>query len=210
MVNLSDVDCSVYNTRMNPKRTSEWQALSARERILATACELFYVDGVRATGVDRLIADSGVTKVTFYRHFPSKNDLIRAFLDDRHERWMLWFTEALLRHRVVVGNGANALVPALREWFHHESYRGCAFINAVAEVGGVLPDVHAIAQQHKRAMTKVIAGLLPPSKRRQQVALALAVAIDGAIVRAQIEMSPTSGLNALKHLIRAITSHESL
>ena len=72
--------------------------LSARERILLTAHDLFYSDGVRATGIDKVIAEARVTKVTFYRHFPSKNDLIRAYLDYRHERWMSWFKDALNRH----------------------------------------------------------------------------------------------------------------
>ena len=60
---------------------------SARDRILRTAHDLFYRDGIRATGIDRVIAESGVAKLTFYRHFPSKNDLIRAYLDYRHQRW---------------------------------------------------------------------------------------------------------------------------
>jgi AcrR family transcriptional regulator len=58
--------------------------LSARDRILRTAHDLFYADGLRATGIDRVIAEAGVTKVTFYRHFPSKNDLILAYLNLRH------------------------------------------------------------------------------------------------------------------------------
>ncbi|WP_394700542.1 TetR/AcrR family transcriptional regulator [Thiomicrorhabdus sp.] len=65
--------------------------LPARERILLTAHDLFYREGIRATGIDRLIREAGVTKVTFYRHFPSKNDLILAFLHYRHQRWMDWF-----------------------------------------------------------------------------------------------------------------------
>ena len=72
--------------------------LPARERILRKAHDLFYAEGLRATGIDRVIAEAGVTKVTFYRHFPSKNDLILTYLNLRHERWMKWFTEALERH----------------------------------------------------------------------------------------------------------------
>ncbi|MBC8948429.1 hypothetical protein Xets_01100 [Xenorhabdus sp. TS4] len=67
----------------------------ARERILKTAHMLFYRDGIRATGIDRIIKESEVTKVTFYRHFPSKNDLILAFLDYRHELWIQWFKKSL-------------------------------------------------------------------------------------------------------------------
>jgi len=61
---------------MQTNKTRVSPTLPARERILLTAHELFYRDGIRATGIDRVIAESGVTKVTFYRHFPSKNDLI--------------------------------------------------------------------------------------------------------------------------------------
>ena len=75
-----------------------WQDLPARDRLLHTAHALFYRDGIRATGIDRVIAESGVTKVTFYRHFPSKNDLICAYLEYRHTGWMAWFGDALQRH----------------------------------------------------------------------------------------------------------------
>ncbi len=73
--------------------------MSARDRILQTAHDLFYRDGIRATGIDRIIAEAQVTKVTFYRHFPSKNALVGAYLDYRHALWMGWFADALHRHR---------------------------------------------------------------------------------------------------------------
>src|SRR3954466_2513091 len=93
-----------------------------RQRILHTAHDLFYRDGIRATGIDRVIAESGVAKVTFYRQFASKDDLILAFLEYRHERWMTWFTQALARH----GGRTSAIAPALAEWFSGPDYRGCA------------------------------------------------------------------------------------
>ena len=70
-----------------------------RERILHAAHDLFYRDGIRATGIDRVIAESGVAKVTFYRQFASKDELVLAFLALRHERWMAWFEDALARRR---------------------------------------------------------------------------------------------------------------
>ncbi|TXH75477.1 TetR/AcrR family transcriptional regulator [Thiobacillus sp.] len=173
---------------------------SARERILYTAHELFYRDGVRATGIDRVIAESGVTKVTFYRHFPSKNDLIRAYLAYRHTRWMAWFTDALARH----GGGAGAIVPAVEEWFRDACYRGCAFINSVGELGGTLPDVIEIAYSHKQDMAAAIAAVLPKSRQRAQIAQAVALAIDGAIVRAQFDPSPNAALAALRRIINAL------
>ncbi|MDP3877021.1 MAG: TetR/AcrR family transcriptional regulator [Methylobacter sp.] len=160
--------------------------LSARDRILLTAHDLFYRDGIRATGVDKIIAEAGVTKVTFYRHFPSKNDLIRAFLDYRHQRWMNWFKEALARHGAQSGGGLTPLVPTLTEWFENPIYRGCAFINSVSELG-TLAEVVKISKSHKQDMTEVLAELLPPSPMREQLATAVAIAVDGAIVKAQFE-----------------------
>ena len=176
--------------------------LSARERILLAAHDLFYRDGVRATGIDRVIAESGVTKVTFYRHFPSKNDLIQAFLDARHRRWIDWFTDALQRH----GGGAKsatAVVMAMREWFESQTFRGCAFINSAVELGGSQPAVMATSREHKQDMVKAIAAILPPSPERDADALAIAVAVDGAIVRAQYDVSPEAALQALARLLAA-------
>ncbi len=161
--------------------------LPARERILLTAHDLFYRDGIRATGVDRLIAASGVAKLTFYRHFASKDELIRAFLAYRHERWMAWLLEALQRHGATPAGGLAPLIGALAEWFADPLFRGCAFINTVAEVGASLPDTVVIAQNHKRDMAEVIATLLKPGSQREAIAQAVAVAVDGAIVRAQME-----------------------
>lgn len=175
----------------------------ARERILLTAHDLFYAEGIRATGIDRVIAESGVAKVTFYRHFPSKNDLVRAFLEHRHERWMAWFAAALERHGAHRGKGLGALAPALADWFRDGAYRGCAFLNSAGELGGTVPEVLAIARRHKREMTSLIAGLLPPSRQRERDADAIALAVDGAIVRAQIDGTPDAALKALTRLLRS-------
>lgn len=186
-----------------PVTAAEREALPAKERILLTAYALFYQEGIRATGIDRIIAESGVTKVTFYRHYPAKTDLIRAFLVYRHKRWLAWFTAALQRH-----GGANAglaaLVPTLAEWLGSADYRGCAFINTVVELGGSLPDALEIAREHKAAMTHAIAGLLPDMPLRLADAQAAAQAVDGAIVRAQLDAAPTDALHALARLLAGL------
>jgi AcrR family transcriptional regulator len=180
-------------------------ALPARDRILEAAHGLFYSEGIRATGIDRVIAESGVTKVTFYRHFPSKNDLICAYLEYRHQRWMDWFMDALRRHQTGKNVCAlDALVPALSEWFNHENFRGCAFINGVGEVGIAIPEVMTISRSHKDDMTKAISELLPSSRRKKALAQAIAVAVDGAIVKAQFDESPETALQGLKLLLESV------
>lgn len=171
-------------------------ALPARERILATAYRLFYREGIRATGIDKVIAEAGVTKVTFYRHFPSKDALVLEFLDLRHRRWMDWFVDALDRH----ASGSRrrvAVVAAVEEWLTADSFRGCAFINSVNEIGAELPEVYAITARHKADMVAAIKATLPPGPNRARTAQALGVAIDGAVVQAQCQRDATPAVRAL-------------
>lgn len=191
------------------KSANPTSVLPARQRILVTAHDLFYREGIRATGIDRIIAESGVTKVTFYRHFPSKNDLIMAYLEHRHLLWIDWLNETLERHRGPGREVATRLVTVFREWFESEGYRGCAFLNAVVELGRTLPEVAEIATRHKNEVMEIIARLLPESPDRQGSALAIAVALDGAILRAQMEKAPKSALAALETLLKAIINGES-
>lgn len=174
----------------------------ARERILLAAHELFYREGVRATGVDRVIAAAGVTKVTFYRHFPGKNDLVLAFLDHQHACWTSWFTGALQRHRPRHGEPLAALVPAIAEWLSDAGFRGCAFLNTVGELGHALPEATAACRRHKQAMATIVAGLLPASRQRLRHARAIAAAIDGAVMHAQFEPDAKAALQALRDLLR--------
>jgi AcrR family transcriptional regulator len=189
---------------MSPATHARQTRSSARERILLTACALFYRDGVRATGIDRVFAAAAVTKATFYRHFPSKNVLVEAFLQYENVRWMNWFNAALQRHAASGAPDLDALLPTLREWFTGDSFRGCAFINTLVELGDVVPAVVDIAREHKQAMTVAIGGLLPPSRHRRRDAQAIAVAVDGAIVRAQLETTPAAALKALARLLRGV------
>ncbi|OBS10065.1 TetR/AcrR family transcriptional regulator [Acidihalobacter prosperus] len=175
--------------------------IPAKERILLAAHDLFYRQGIRATGIDRIIADSGVTKVTLYRHFPSKNELVRAFLDYRHTRWMEWFKSTIKRH----GQNIDALVPTLMDWFQGEDFRGCAFINTVGELATDFPEVVDLARRHKEAMTAAIFDLLPAMHNRDLIAHALGIAVDGAIVRVQYGQRPEDTANALTEIIRALT-----
>ncbi|WP_296942842.1 TetR/AcrR family transcriptional regulator [uncultured Massilia sp.] len=165
---------------------------SARERILDVARRLFYRDGLRATGIDRIVAESGVAKMSLYRHFPSKNDLIGAFLDWRHEHWMTWFTgavEARLAHTPELA----VLADALGEWFAQDDFRGCAFINAVAETGaGDEPRHLAQAFAHKQALEAYIADVAARLglAGREAVAQEAMLCVEGMIVRAQFRPDP--------------------
>lgn len=177
-----------------------------RERILLVAHDLFYGEGIRATGIDRIIEKSKVAKVTFYRQFPSKDDLVRAYLAYRHERWMSWLRSSLERHRARGVSPMNTLLATFEEWFGCDDFRGCAFLNSTAELGASAPDILEAVRQHKDDMAALFESLLPKAAGRALKARALAVAVDGAILHAQMAMPLASVLQALRALIHPIFS----
>ncbi|MFN8197984.1 MAG: TetR/AcrR family transcriptional regulator [Nakamurella multipartita] len=126
-------------------------ASPARERILETAFRLFYARGIRAVGVDLIIAESGVAKATFYKHFPAKDELVLAYLDKVDG---IWTGQLQAAAEAAGSNPADQLVglfDALGTACRRDGYRGCAFINAAAEAVPGTP-VHVRTVAHKRAV----------------------------------------------------------
>ncbi|MGN5477796.1 TetR/AcrR family transcriptional regulator [Cupriavidus basilensis] len=155
---------------------------------METAARLFYQDGFRATGIDKIIAESGVAKMSLYRHFSSKDELIAAFLDWRHDFWMRWFTEEV-ESRLAVRKELSVLAEALGVWFSRVDFRGCAFINVVAEAGSTGNPQHLEqAASHKHDLERYIAGLAGriglPSPAT--VAADAMLVVEGMIVRFQM------------------------
>ncbi len=113
---------------------------NARERILDTAYELFSRRAVRDVGVDELIEQAGVAKATLYRHFPSKDDLVIAFLERREERWTLAWVEAEARRRATTPEEQLlAIFELFDEWFQRDDFEACSFINVLLELGPAHP-----------------------------------------------------------------------
>ena len=127
-----------------PRQQSSPQA---RERILDTAYELFSRRGVRAVGVDEVIERAGVAKATLYRHFPSKDELVLAFLEQREQRWTLDWVEAEARR-----GGSTpeeqllAIFDAFDGWFRRDDFEACSFINVMLEMGPEHPAGRASVQ----------------------------------------------------------------
>lgn len=168
--------------------TKTQPAGSARDRILETASRLFYQEGLRATGIDRIIAESGVAKMSFYRHFPSKADLIAAYLNARHDQWMAWFTGEVDERIGKSGRGLEVIADVLGDWFRQPDFRGCAFINTLAESGAAAGQEQHIAVEHKqqlKAYLEKLARQLGLARPRQTAEMAIVI-IEGAIVRAQM------------------------
>lgn len=160
---------------------------TARERLLQTASRLFYERGFRAVGVDEIVAESGVGKMTLYRHFPSKDDLVVAYLERSQAAFDDWFEAALAR-----GDGPRVkLVMAfetLAELAQSPHCLGCTFQVSAAEFPDPKHVAHRIAVRHKRrirarfARIAKAAGLSEPHILADQ----LLMLMDGAWVAARM------------------------
>ncbi|MFD1939476.1 MULTISPECIES: TetR/AcrR family transcriptional regulator [Nonomuraea] len=153
----------------------------ARERLLVTADALFYAEGVRAVGVERILGDSGVGRASFYRHFPGKEDLVVAVLRRRDQAWRAWLAERVN----ALGGEALNVFDALAEWFARADFHGCAFINAMVEAtpGSA---AHQLAVAHKERVTSYVTGLLAESGHPdvERLACQIVLLMDGAMVTA--------------------------
>ncbi|WP_431966347.1 TetR/AcrR family transcriptional regulator [Nocardia sp. bgisy134] len=161
-------------------------ATQARQRLLTTAEELFYAEGVRAVGVDRLLQESGVGRASFYRHFASKDDLVVAVLEDRDRRWLDWLRESVEARAATPEDAPLAVFDALAERFARKDFRGCAFINTMIEVADRDSAAHRVADRHKRRVIEYLGELLTAAGRADAEELAgeFALLVDGAIVTA--------------------------
>ena len=170
---------------------------SAHDRILDTAYRLFYARGIRAVGVDLIIAESGVAKATFYKHFPSKEELVIAYLDKVDGIW----TGQLRAAAEAAGPGpADQLVglfDALGTACRRGGYRGCAFINAAAEAMPGTP-VHDRTVAHKQAVLAWVRDLaaLAGAADPDALARALTLLLDGGLADGALAANPEAAAAA--------------
>lgn len=132
----------------------------ARERILHTAYDLFSHHGVHPIGVDRIVAESEVAKVTLYRHFRSKDALVIAFLERREERWTkAWLQAEVERRASAPGDQLLAVFDVFSEWFQESDFEGCSFINVLLEFTERSHPVHVVAVAHLASIRDFLRGL---------------------------------------------------
>ncbi len=145
--------------RMARSLQSTSRAIPVRERILDTSYELFSRRGIRAVGVDELIERAGVAKASLYRHFPSKDDLVVAFLERREQRWTNGWVEQEARRRASSPEEQLlAIFDAFDEWFRREDFEACSFINVLLEMGPRHPAGSA-SVRHLENIRSIVRGL---------------------------------------------------
>jgi AcrR family transcriptional regulator len=164
-----------------------------RQQLLEAAARRFYADGLAATGIDTITAEAGVAKMSLYNNFSSKADLVRAYLEARHEEWL-----ALYRRRLERAQDPREAVLAVFDAYadhaalaYEHGFRGCGLLNAAAELPAGDPG-RAVVRAHKEEVERLLArhleSLLPgrPGEARA-MAEHLAFLLEGAMARAGLE-----------------------
>ena len=166
--------------------------LSARTRLLAAAADCFYDQGVNATGIDTIIATAGVAKMSLYNNFASKDELVLAYLQARHEEWL-----ELYRSRAKRATGPRERILAVfdayvdhAEFAYRHGFRGCGLLNAAAELPAGTPG-RDLVRQHKEEVESLLErhlvelGVGP--ERAASIGEQLAFLLEGAMARAGLE-----------------------
>lgn len=170
---------------------------SRRDDLVETALKLFYQHGFNATGIDRILAESGVAKMTLYKHFRSKDELILAALNLRDERFRNWLMAEIEKASPDPAERLLAMFDALEQWFLGKAFKGlgfsgCAFINAAGEFGDQSHPAHRLACEHKVRIVEYLArlcreaGFVDPDQLAEQ----LAMLKEGAIATAHVRDMP--------------------
>jgi AcrR family transcriptional regulator len=166
---------------------------SARARLLAAAAECFYDHGVNGTGIDTITAAAGVAKMSLYNNFASKDELVLAYLQERHEEWL-----GLYRRRLASATDARERVAAVldayvdhAEMAYRHGFRGCGLLNAAAELPAGAPG-RQLVRRHKEEVEALLAAHLAELHGLQTAQVAdlaeqLSFLLEGAMARAGLE-----------------------
>jgi AcrR family transcriptional regulator len=173
---------------MNANVITQTRDMSAREKILQTASELFYREGIRAIGVDTIVEQSGVAKTSLYRWFPSKDALIAAFLEDQDRRFWQWWDKVVARHPDAPHEQLRALLAGMVKRLGSPQYRGCPFMNTTAEFADVDHPGRVVARANREQMRRRLNGIVSALGVADPARLAdqLLLLVNGAYAAAQV------------------------
>lgn len=172
---------------------------NTRDRITATALNLFFAHGFHGVGLDQIISKVGLTKTTFYNHFESKDELIIAAIQMRDQWEAIAFEKTISQYSDGTPKGTIlAIFEALNQWFNDPSYAGCLFINACAEFPSTHDPVHIAAAQHYNKVGELLLPLCEQVGAEDPKALAhqLELLGEGAVIMRMIKGDNTAAKSA--------------
>jgi len=169
-----------------------------KQHLVATALTLFNKNGYHATGIDLILAQSGVSKATLYKHFRSKDELILAALQQRHEQVINNLNNTINKANQNGSCSVLAIFDSLDEWFNSEAFFGCNFINASAEYNDPNNPITVYSIEHKKMIVELIREqlLLKHPDKMSNKAEQIGLLVEGAIVMAHTQGIKKSALMA--------------
>ena len=176
---------------MSPRQKS-LESTPKRDLLLDTANRLFYRDGYHAVGIDTILAEAGLAKMTLYHHFKSKEDLIVAALERRAQQIMAERAAAVEAAGASPRRRLLAVFDSYAQWFNRRDFNGCAFIRAVGEYPDLRSAVHAVVARQKEAGRQFLAGLIEEMgvSPAPELAAQIQLLLEGAIVTAHTHGDP--------------------
>jgi AcrR family transcriptional regulator len=169
-----------------------------RDELVQKALEAFNNHGFQATGMDRLVLETGISKTSMYKHFSSKDDLILAVLELRDTQFRNWLIERMQALGDTPIARILALYDVLEEWFAKSDFKGCMFIRAAAEFQDKTHPVRQQSATHKQRIEDLLKGLAEEAGLKNPALLArqLVLLKEGAIIAAHVQQSPTAAADA--------------
>ena len=160
----------------------------ARAAVLQSANAVFYARGIAGVGMADIRDDSGVSLRRLYTLYPSKRELVAAWLADRHTTWMEWFTSSVDRRRSAGQEPLLAAFDAIAEWASSPGYRGCAFVNSAAEAAEIDDTHRRIIAAHKESLLTYLISLAGDGGYAgpERLGPMIGVLLDGAMVEAAV------------------------
>ncbi|GAA6194077.1 TetR/AcrR family transcriptional regulator [Phaeobacter gallaeciensis] len=179
-----------------------------RDELVRKALQVFYRDGFHATGMDKLVTETGVSKTSMYKHFRTKEELIVAALQLRDESFRAWFLDRIQELSDTPEGQLMAGFDALGEWFAEDGYRGCMFIKAGAEYQEKSHPIHQQAAGHKQALLDHFIRLATEAGTKDPEALGSQILLlkEGAIVSSVLLNSCKPAQDA-KEAARVLLDH---
>jgi len=175
---------------MSPAATMDDE--TARAAVLHSANQVFYARGIAGVGMADIRDDSGVSLRRLYGLYPSKRELVAAWLTDRHTTWMDWFTSAVAERSAAGEPPLLAAFDAIADWAATPGYRGCAFVNSAAETAEIDDTHRRIIAAHKEDLLTYLVSLARDSgyAKPERLGRMIGVLLDGAMVEAAVLASP--------------------
>ena len=182
-----------------------------RDELVQKALKVFYRGGFHATGMDKLVSETGISKTSMYKHFRTKEDLILAVLRLRDENFRNWLYRRMEELADTPKGQLLAMFDALEEWFAETEYKGCMFIKASSEYKEASHPIHKQSAEHKRMLEVYMldlaekTGLSEPGRLVRQLLLLK----EGAIVTAHLGHTENPARDAKAAAIELLRLHDT-